>query len=144
MGKDVEAQQFFEEAAKGLEQVSAAMFYNDQQPDTIFYQGLALQRLDKQVEAEKKFSQLIDFGTIHQNDKIQIDYFAVSLPDLLIWEDDLDVRNYQLCQYLLALGNLGIGNKFKAQQAIEEVLNIDQTHIGAIVAKSLNESILTE
>ena len=144
MRADVEAQQFYEEAAKGLEQVSAAMFYNDQQPDTIFYQGLALQRLDKQVEAEKKFSQLIDFGTIHQNDKIQIDYFAVSLPDLLIWEDDLDVRNYQLCQYLLALGNLGIGNKFKAQQAIEEVLNIDQTHIGATVAKSLNESILTE
>jgi len=144
MGKYQEAQQQFTEAAEGLEQVSAAMFYNDQQPDTIFYQGLALQKLGKPTEAEKKFNQLIEFGNKHQNDKIRIDYFAISLPDLLIWEDDLDVRNYQLCQYLLALGYLGIGNKIKAQKAIEEVLNIDQTHIGAIVVKSLNESILTE
>jgi len=144
MGKHQEAKQQFTEAAEGLEQVSAAMFYNDQQPDTIFYQGLALQKLGKPTEAEKRFNQLIEFGNIHQNDKIRIDYFAISLPDLLIWENDLDLRNYQLCQYLIALGNLGIGNKFKAQKAIEEVLKIDQTHTGAIVAKSLNESILAE
>lgn len=124
---------FFTEASRGLSEVSAAMFYNDQQPDTIFYQGLALQKLGKQADANRCFDMLIDFGMEHLNDEVKIDYFAVSLPDLLIWEDDLKLRNYQLCQYLIGLGNLGRANKEKAWAAFNEVLKIDQTHQGALI-----------
>jgi tetratricopeptide (TPR) repeat protein len=107
------------------------MFYNDQQPDTIYYQGLALKKLGKIEEAEKQFKQLIKFGEQHMNDDVKIDYFAVSLPDLLIWEDDLNARNRQLCNYLMGLGYLGIGEKEKANQLLRLVLQKDPAHEGA-------------
>jgi tetratricopeptide (TPR) repeat protein len=118
----------WKEASVGLNEVSAAIFYNDQQPDVIFYQGLALQKLDKMQEAEKCFKMLIDFGREHINDHVEIDYFAVSLPDLLIWEDDLNMRNKLLCKYLMGLGFLGLGEKAKAERLFFEVLQEDKVH----------------
>jgi len=133
LGEPEKARLYFEKASKGLEQVSAAMFYNDQQPDTIFYQGLALQKLGKNEEARKRFDLLISFGEKHLNDEVKIDYFAVSLPDLLIWEDDLNARNRQLCQYLAGLGQLGKGNYQEAKNLFTEVLMADKSHKGALV-----------
>ncbi|MDP2890523.1 MAG: DUF5107 domain-containing protein [Bacteroidota bacterium] len=130
------ANAYFNEASHGLNQVSAAMFYNDQQPDTIFYQGLALKKLGKTDEALKRFDLLVEFGKAHLNDLVKIDYFAVSLPDLLIWEDDLNLRNHQLCQYLIGLGELGKGNVMEAKKNFSIVLEGDSSHKGAISNKS--------
>ena len=95
-------------ASQGLNKVSAAFFYNDQQPETIYFQGLALIKLDKKKEAEQRFKMLINYGKDHINDEVRIDYFAVSLPDLLIWEDDLNKRNQKFCNKLINLGNTGL------------------------------------
>jgi tetratricopeptide (TPR) repeat protein len=124
---------FWEKAASGLGEPSVAIFYNDQQPDTIFYQGLALQKLGQQQEAQKRFELLTQFGEKHLNDQVKIDYFAVSLPDLLIWEDDLNARNHQLCMYLMGLGELGNGNIDLARQLFLKVLQEDQSHKGAAI-----------
>lgn len=107
-GNQKKADQYFAEAAHGLTEVSMAVFYNDQQPDTIFYQGLALLKLGKKAEAERKFQLLVDFGQQHMSDQVKIDYFAVSLPDLLIWDDDLTERNRQFCRHLVDLGQEGL------------------------------------
>ncbi|MGV8136554.1 MAG: DUF5107 domain-containing protein [Mangrovibacterium sp.] len=101
-------QDYWQQASRGLTQVSSAMFYNDQQPDTIYYQGLALRKLGQEEEAQKRFQMLVSYGEQHLNDQVKIDYFAVSLPDLQIWEDDLNKRNRQLCQYLMDLGTAGL------------------------------------
>ncbi len=45
LGDDTTARLYWEMASTGLNEPSVAMFYNDQQPDQIFYQGLALQKL---------------------------------------------------------------------------------------------------
>ncbi len=45
------------------------------------------------------------------SDNVKIDYFAVSLPDLLLWDEDLNHRNKIHCNYLIGLGHLGMGNK---------------------------------
>ena len=102
------ARQYWEKASSGISEPVPAIFYNDQQPDTIFYQGLALVQLDKNDEAKARFSKLIDFGRTHLNDEFKLDYFAVSLPDLQIWDDDLTKRNHQNCLNLIALGELGL------------------------------------
>ncbi len=110
-GYSDKAKACFETASTGLDEVSAAMFYNDQQPDTIFFQGLALRKLGMEEEAVKRFNLLLDFGKEHMDDVVEIDFFAVSLPDLLIWEDDLNERNKKLCKYLIQLGEAGLSNK---------------------------------
>ena len=95
-------------ASRGLKEPSPAIFYNDQQPDTIFYQGLALIKLQKTGEARERFEKLISFGKTHLNDEFKLDYFAVSLPDLQIWDNDLTKRNHQNCLNLIKLGELGL------------------------------------
>jgi len=122
------ATKFFKEASEGMNEVSAAMFYNDQQPDSIFFRGLALQNLGQETEAQQCFDLLIDFGEKHQNDHVKIDYFAVSLPDLLIWEDDLDTRNRHLCHYLMGIGHLGKGENERAKLLFEKVIKNDPAH----------------
>ena len=73
----------------------------DQQPDKIFYQGLALLKLNKNKEANIRFENLINYGIEHMNDEVKLDYFAISLPDLLIWEEDLNDINKIHCNYFI-------------------------------------------
>ena len=108
MGDTGMAGQYWQMASSGISEPVPAIFYNDQQPDTIFYQGLALIQLMQTGEAKARFNKLIDFGKTHLNDEFKLDYFAVSLPDLQIWDDDLTKRNRQNCLNLIALGELGM------------------------------------
>ncbi len=125
------AQENWEKASQGLSDPSPAMFYNDQQPDKIFYQGLALKKLGRNEEAEHRFKNLISYGREHLNDEVKLDYFAVSLPDLLIWEEDLNVRNNIHCKYLIGLGELGMERTKKAIAAFKDVLAQDLYHLSA-------------
>lgn len=131
LDETTKANEYWGKAATGLAEPSSAMFYNDQQPDTIFYQGLALLQLGEQQKATERFDKLISYGKAHLDDKVKIDYFAVSLPDLLIWDDGLNIRNRQLCLYLMGLGELGKGNPMEAYSLFGEVLKINRTHKGA-------------
>ena len=102
------ASEYWHLASYGLKEPSPAIFYNDQQPDTIFYQGLALLKLGKTSDAKARFETLINFGKQHMNDEFKLDYFAVSLPDMQIWEEDLSQRNNKNCRHLIELGELGL------------------------------------
>ena len=125
--------EFYSLASAGKNELSAAVFYNDQQPDKIFYQGLALLKLKKEKEAQKRFESLVEYGKNHMDDQISIDYFAVSLPDLMIWDDDLNHRNVLHCKYLTALGKIGLGNKEEAKRLLLEILKTDMYHSGAFL-----------
>lgn len=125
------ANNYWKKAATGMSEPSSAMFYNDQQPDTIFYQGLALLHSGDKQKAAERFDKLISYGKAHLDDEVKIDYFAVSLPDLLIWDDGLNIRNRQLCLYLMGLGELGKGNRMEAYALFGEVLKINRVHKGA-------------
>ncbi len=132
-----EAKTYWEEAASGLSEPSAAIFYNDQQPDKIFYQGLALLKLDRLPEAQERFNTLISYGKNHLEDTISIDYFAVSLPDLLIWEGDLDQNNQLHCLYMQGLGLLGLGKREKALSLFDKVLLLEKAHMGVTLHRNL-------
>jgi tetratricopeptide (TPR) repeat protein len=108
LGENEKACQYWELASSGISEPIPAIFYNDQQPDTICFQGLALIKLGRKDEAVSRFNKLISFGKEHLNDEFKLDYFAVSLPDLQIWDDDLSKRNRQNCLNLIALGEEGL------------------------------------
>jgi tetratricopeptide (TPR) repeat protein len=126
-------------ASAGMDIPAAAMFYNDQQPDTIFYRGLALKKLGFMKAAEELFAKLAGYGEKHENDTVRIDYFAVSLPDLLIWDDDLNYRNRLSCRYLQGLGEWGKGNFDKANLLLNEVCEMNPAHAGSRIHLRLPE-----
>lgn len=131
------ANAFYEAATQGISEPVQAIFYNDAQPDKIFYQGLAWIKLNKKEKAAAIFKRLIDFGNQHINDTIKIDYFAVSLPDLLVFDANLNQRNEIHCIYLTALGNMGLGNSQKATALFDRVLKMDINHQGAAIHKQM-------
>ena len=122
------AREYFEKATQGSAEPAIAFFYNDQQPDKIFYQGLAWRKLGKEEKARSCFNKLIKHGEKHLFDKVKIDYFAVSLPDLLIWDDDLNIRNLIHCNLVMGIGYLGLGNKELARKFLSEVVRLDINH----------------
>ncbi len=136
------ARKYWEEATKGPQEPAAAMYYNDAKPDKIFYQGLALYKLDREGEAHGRFYRLINYGKQHIFEKQIMDYFAVSLPDLLIWEDSLDTKNLIHCKYMLALGYLGLGDNEHAQKYLAEVEALDNNHQGIQQLRTLINTVL--
>ena len=62
------------------------------------------------------------------NDEMKIDYFAVSLPDFLIFEGDLNKNNKVHCNLMAALGYLGIGDNDNAKKYAKQGLELNQCH----------------
>ena len=127
----------WEKATSGPQEPAAALYYNDAKPDKIFYQGLSLRKLGREAEAQGRFGRLIDYGAQHLCDKPVMDYFAVSLPDLLIWEDSLETKNLIHCKYMLALGYFGLGDSVLARKYLSEVEALDNNHQGILQLKTL-------
>ncbi len=128
-GRTEEAKECFETATVGTDEPAGAMYYNDQPADMILYQGLAYLKLGKVREARSRFYRLIDYGERHLRDEVKIEYFAVSLPEFLIFDEDYTARNRAHCYYLMALGNIGLGNREKAAGFIREAVSIEPSHM---------------
>jgi tetratricopeptide (TPR) repeat protein len=137
LGDTVRAQACFERATQGSSEPQQAFFYNDQQPDKIFYQGVAWRASGKEDKARSCFNKLIAHGEKHLFDTCKTDYFAVSLPDLAIWEDDLNVRNQIHCNYVMGLGYLGLNDKVRAKACLDKVKAMDINHQGAQIHLNL-------
>lgn len=142
MGDLTRAKEYWKKASVGLDQPAPAYFYNDQQPDKIFYQGLALKKLGDKVGAEKRFRVLIDYGTEHFGEEVKLDFFAVSHPDLMIFDDDLSERNNLHCLYLQALGYMGLGDRDKARSVFMEIQQRNPAHLGACLHHRMLENEL--
>lgn len=131
----------WEIASKGELEPHFPLYYNDSDSEKIFYKGLALLKLNESSRAADLFTSLIEYGKEHKNNDITIDYFAISLPDLTIWEDDLNYRNFIYCHYLIGLGFLGLGDLKKAKEQFKIVLKGEDHHLGArIHLKNINNA----
>ena len=128
MGQKEKARECWTEATKGPQEPAPAMYYNDAKPEKIFYAALAYRKLGDDAKANGLCYKLINYGKQHIFEKQTMDYFAVSLPDLLIWEDSLDVKNRIHCLYMLALGYEGMGDREKAERYFAEVKSMDINH----------------
>lgn len=137
LGRNEEATDAFRQATLGPTEPAAAMYYNDAKPDKIFYAGLAFRALGNENKARAYFNRLVDYGKQHLHDHVSMDYFAVSLPDLLIWDGDLDLSNRIHCLYMLALGYFGLGETAKSTRYLSEAAALDVNHQGISSFKSL-------
>ena len=126
------AEECFHLAELGDNEPAGAMYYYDQPADMILYKGLAKQKLGKTKEAHACFNKLMDYGERHLNDVVKNDFFAVSLPELQLFEEDLTKRNQLHCRFLIGLGCLGLGDTTRAEQELAYVLENDPAHTGAV------------
>jgi tetratricopeptide (TPR) repeat protein len=130
LGDNEKAKESFIKATLGEKDPKGVLYYYDQSADMIYYQGLAHKELGNNLEMKKCFNKLIDYGEAHYFDHITLDYFAVSLPDLQLYDDDLDLVNKAHCSFLLALGYLGLGDS-RYKKYLKETLELDNSHFRA-------------
>ncbi len=136
-GNERAAREWLDQAGRGLTQPNSAQFYNDQPPEMIFYQGLAHQALADADAAQQRFGKLIQYAEEHFNDEVTIDFFAVSLPDFLVFDSNLQQNHRIHCRFMRALGLLGLEMYEEAQSEFSAILVEDRNHLGAIVHQSL-------
>ena len=137
LGDEAAAKAYFTTATIGTDQPAGMMYYNDQPADMILYQGLANRALGREERARSRFHKLIRYGEKHYYDEGTIDYFAVSLPDLQLFDDDLTARNRVHCEYLIALGSFGLGDRARAEKCLQAVLERERTHQGAALHRKI-------
>lgn len=130
-GESEKAKECLIKATEGPTEPAAAMYYNDAKPDKIFYAGLAYRALGEENKARSYFNRLINYGRQHYHDEVKMDYFAVSLPDLMIWDGNLNESNRKHCLYMLALGEYGLGNYKKSEKYLQQLIDMDINHQGA-------------
>ena len=108
LGDEAKAIVYFKLAASGSQVPEPVRYYNDQPSDYIYWQGLAFHALGDDEKAKKSFHQLIIFGERHRFDKVEYDFFAVSMPELEVYQDDIQKRSDDYCNRLIALGQKGL------------------------------------
>ena len=118
-GKTEEARAYYRRATEGTDEPAGVLFYNDQPAEMILYQGLAYEKLGNRKAANARYYRLIDYGEQHLGDAMKIPYFAVSLPDFVVFDDDLNTKNRAHCALLIALGAIGRRDIGKAEKYLD-------------------------
>lgn len=93
-----------------------------------YYSALAWERMGKHARARQLLRQLLDYAKKLQKTEAKIDYFATSLPAMLLFEDDLKYRQQTTALFLQAEAHLGLGNKSRARALLRTVLKRDPNH----------------
>lgn len=80
---------------------------------------------------------MIGYREQHIDDEMKIEYFAISLPDFLIFEEDLTQKNRAHCCYLLYLGYLGLDEREKVAGFFEKTLELEPSHLMGNIYRSV-------
>ena len=142
LGLEEEAKSAYSRAELGEDEPAGAMYYYDQPADMILFKGLAKRKLGKEKEACRCFNKLMDYGERHVRDVVENDYFAVSMPDFLIFETDLSKKNTAHCFYLMGLAEIGSGDAGRAKAYFDKALEYEYDHQNAILYKRMIEEEL--
>ena len=108
LGETEKAMEYFRRASAGSQEPEPVRYYNDQSSDYIYWQGLSFLELGERDKAMKSFHQLIAFGERHIFDEVGYDFFAVSMPELEVYQDDPKERSDSYCRELVMLGRKGL------------------------------------
>jgi hypothetical protein len=99
--------------------------------DTTFWSGLAFKRLKKDQEAAAIFQRVHGYSLELESIEPKIDYFATSLPAMLLFEDDLACRNRIYALFLRAQAAAGMERAEECETLLRQVLEMDGNHNGA-------------
>ncbi len=93
--------------------------------------GLALAKLGEHHASQQTIRGIFEFARTMKGATPSIDYFATSLPTMLLFEEDLWERNTTEAIFLEAQACYASGDLTGAGHLLEEVLSRDRNHMGA-------------
>lgn len=139
-GNAAQAQAHYLRAAQGSSTLAAGRYYNDQPADYLFWQGMALRAGGQTQEANQHFQGFLNWADHHREDVPEADFFAVSLPDLVVLDTPAQQSHQQHCLFIEALGYLGLGEFASCQKTMQQLLAINPSHDKAHLIRHALES----
>jgi tetratricopeptide (TPR) repeat protein len=121
LGHTDDAQKWFTRAAVDLPQPSVYSYYRAQ----------ALVRLGREQEAKSELQKLLEYARLQSDVEPRIDYFATSLPNLLLFDEDLTKTHRTERLLLTAFAMLGLNQREDAARTFREVLMLDPNSLFA-------------
>ena len=103
-----------------------------------YFAAMALHASGRRAEARKLLRQILAYARKLARAPAKIDYFATSLPTMLLFEEDLQQRQATRGTFLAAQAKLGLGQVTEARKLLKKVLRQDPNH--ALAAELLEES----
>lgn len=124
--------------------LAAACFKGDFQEMSVrlfsemtYYSARAWEKLGRRARAKKLFHDLLIYAQKLQKMPTKINYFATSLPTMLLFDDDLQFRQQTSALFFQAQAHLGLGQKSRSTTLLRMVLRRDPNH--ALAADILDE-----
>jgi tetratricopeptide (TPR) repeat protein len=96
-----------------------------------YYSVLALKALNRTDEAQQLCEALLTHARGLRKANSQIDYFATSLPAMLLFHDDLRARNAIAAKFIEAQAAIGLGQTDRGRRLLSQVLRSDPAHAPA-------------
>jgi len=128
-----------EERARGCWRKAAATA--EEISEMTYYSALALTRLGEEEACAGLLRQVITHARQLSQQPARIDYFATSLPAMLLFHEDLEARKNLTARFLEAQGRFGLGERKRARPLLNRVLKLDPNHA---MAMDLREELLTQ
>lgn len=100
--------------------------------DSTYWSAMALRRLGREDEAKALFQRIFDYACALERQTPTIDYFATSLPAMLLFEEDLSQRQTMTTRFLQAQALLGMGDETAGLDLLFQVHAMNNSHSGAI------------
>jgi tetratricopeptide (TPR) repeat protein len=133
-----------EEKAARKHWFAAANFKGDFQEMTLrafsemtYFSALSFEHLGQHAKARALLRDLLAYAQKLQKSPAKIDYFATSLPTMLLFDDDLQFRQDTTAILLQAQARLGLGERARANALLHKVLRRDPNN--ALAADMLGE-----
>ena len=120
LGRNDEARAAFEASAS--EQGDFSEMAVTEYSPLSYFRGLSLRELGRGEEALALFRGLLAFAEERIGQDAKIDYFATSLPNLLVFEEDLQQRRDANHRLLAALALHGLGRGAEAVALLRDIL----------------------
>lgn len=129
LGRKSEARQYWQRAAEArgdFQEMSIRSF-----SEMTYYSALALCRLGQNREAQVLLEALLQHALELEKAPATVDYFATSLPTMLLFEEDLPARQTTAALFLQAQARLGLGQTKAATRLLKLVLEREPHHAPA-------------
>ena len=93
-----------------------------------YYSALSMKQLGQVAEANKLLKSLKEYAEDLMTQKAKIDYFATSLPNMLLFDEDLDQSQQIRASFLKAQACYGTGDTAQALDLCQNIVKKDPSH----------------
>lgn len=123
-----QVQDYLNKAQQGDTTISEQHYYNDLPLDYVFYHGLA-QAVSGDVQCAKQLFEAMKKWSYDAFDQeVQEDFFAVSLPDLVVLDSNLVTARHENCLLMRLLAAIGLNDQDLYQNTLQQLSQLSPSN----------------